>query len=228
MRMSMQVFSRSLVLMMVLLAGAPVLEAKIVNKGGGNQVLQLPQGLISQKEAGRLETTLRKMIEDHNKDIQGSRSNFNGVNTKQERIDLSGYGKIGFDKRDDLVKALRKMIARHNERIQKSQKQAQQGSQQELLRQQQEQQRIQWEQQQRMQEQQRIQWEQQQRRQKEDARKYQEEQQRKLEEQQRQLEEQKRQLAEQESELARERERQEKREMQEEQKKNRKPRGRQE
>ncbi len=226
MRMMRQTLSRGLLLAMVLLVGVPLWEAKIVNKGGGSQVLQLPQGPISKKDANRLEETLLRMIKDHNRDIQSSRSNYNGVNFQQERIDLSEYGKIGFDKRDDLVKSLRKMIARHNEKIQKLQPQGQQMSPQEMQRQQQEQQRRMWEEEQRR----RQQAEQQQRmRQEQDWRRRKaEEQQRQLEEQKRRLEEQKRQLAEKENELAREKERLERREMKEEQKNARKPRGRQE
>ena len=154
MRLSTRVFFWGIALL--LLAGAPCLEAKIVDKGG-TQVLQLPPGPISRKEADRLERNLRQMIQDHNNNFQGSRSNFDGVNWKQERIQLNGYGKIGFDKRDDLVAALRKMIARHNERIQKNQRKAQEAAQQEQLRQQQEQQRrMQWEQERRTLEEQRL------------------------------------------------------------------------
>ncbi|MGN0867638.1 MAG: hypothetical protein ACI4SG_08205, partial [Oligosphaeraceae bacterium] len=164
MRTTRQTLFRGLVLMMVLLAGAPLLEAKIVNKGGGNQVLQLPQGPISKKDANRLEQTLLQMIKDHNNNIETSRSNYNGVDTKRECIDLSYYGRIGFDKRDDLVKSLRKMIERHNERIQKTQNQGQKKmSQQEMLRQQQEQQRMMWEQEQIRRQQQQAQQQEQQR-----------------------------------------------------------------
>ena len=220
MRLSTRVFFWGIALL--LLAGAPCLEAKIVDKGGP-QVLQLPPGPISRKEADRLERNLRQMIQDHNNNFQGSRSNFDGVNWKQERIQLNGYGKIGFDKRDDLVAALRKRIARHNERIQKNQRKAQEAAQQEQLRQQQEQQR-------------RMQWEQEQQRlrmQREQTERLKRElqmqlEQRRMEEERERLEQERRTLEEQRLEEQRRQEREQRRAEKEEQKRGRKPRGRQE
>ncbi len=162
------------------------LEAKIVKAGGGSQVLVLPRGNISQKQAQQLQEKLHQMVKSHNLNPRGASTKYNGVNRKQEMIDLSGYGVISKSKREDLGKELQRMIQQHNkafqleqqklqqqqqmqmnpqqmqqQQMQQQQMQQQMMQQQQLIRQQQEQlMRQQWEAQQRMQDEQRRQQEQ--------------------------------------------------------------------
>ncbi len=106
---------------------APIsLEAKVVKAGGGSQVLVLPRGNITQKQAQQLQNQLYQMIKSHNLDPNGASTKYNGVNWKQEIIDLSGYGVISKKKREELTAALQKMVQQHNKTFQLEQQKLQQ------------------------------------------------------------------------------------------------------